>query len=325
VIESNKMKQSIITAFLGRSQDRFSEYHKPTSLTERLDLVVKIPGVDGVEIVYPYETEEAVSTKKMFDDRGLSFAAVNANIKKEAQWVPGALSRNDENLRQGAIDIIKEAKDYAKIVGAPLVTCCPLSDGYDNLFQIDYPKAWRNMIEAVAQAADYMPEIPLFLEYKINETRVHAQLDNCAKTILFLRDVGNKATGVTIDFGHALLAKENPAQVLALCEETGTDYYLHTNDNDFNFDWDLISGSRNFLHTVEFLFYAKEYSYDKYFTADASPRIFDRVDFFTEHAEMNLALWNLVDKLDRKKYRQLMHEEKHMDLMKLVRKEIYRL
>jgi xylose isomerase len=325
VIESNKMKQSIITAFLGRSQDRFSEYHKPTSLTERLDLVVKIPGVDGVEIVYPYETEEAVSTKKMFDDRGLSFAAVNANIKKEAQWVPGALSRNDENLRQGAIDIIKKAKDYAKIVGAPLVTCCPLSDGYDNLFQIDYPKAWRNMIEAVAQAADYMPEIPLFLEYKINETRVHAQLDNCAKTILFLRDVGNKATGVTIDFGHALLAKENPAQVLALCEETGTDYYLHTNDNDFNFDWDLISGSRNFLHTVEFLFYAKEYSYDKYFTADASPRIFDRVDFFTEHAEMNLALWNLVDKLDRKKYRQLMHEEKHMDLMKLVRKEIYRL
>jgi xylose isomerase len=325
VIESNKMKQSIITAFLGRSQDRFSEYHKPTSLTERLDLVVKIPGVDGVEIVYPYETEEAVSTKKMFDDRGLSFAAVNANIKKEAQWVPGALSRNDENLRQGAIDIIKKAKDYAKIVGAPLVTCCPLSDGYDNLFQIDYPKAWRNMVEAVAQAADYMSEIPLFLEYKINETRVHAQLDNCAKTILFLRDVGNKATGVTIDFGHALLAKENPAQVLALCEETGTDYYLHTNDNDFNFDWDLISGSRNFLHTVEFLFYAKEYSYDKYFTADASPRIFDRVDFFTEHAEMNLALWNLVDKLDRKKYRQLMHEEKHMDLMKLVRKEIYRL
>jgi xylose isomerase len=319
------MKQSIITAFLGRSQDRFSEYHKPTSLTERLDLVVKIPGVDGVEIVYPYETEEAVSTKKMFDDRGLSFAAVNANIKKEAQWVPGALSRNDENLRQGAIDIIKKAKDYAKIVGAPLVTCCPLSDGYDNLFQIDYPKAWRNMVEAVAQAADYMSEIPLFLEYKINETRVHAQLDNCAKTILFLRDVGNKATGVTIDFGHALLAKENPAQVLALCEETGTDYYLHTNDNDFNFDWDLISGSRNFLHTVEFLFYAKEYSYDKYFTADASPRIFDRVDFFTEHAEMNLALWNLVDKLDRKKYRQLMHEEKHMDLMKLVRKEIYRL
>lgn len=319
------MKQSIITAFLGKTQDRFSEYQEPTTLKERLELVHKIPGVTGIEIVYPYETEGAAETKQMMDNYGLEFAAVNANIKKEPKWVPGALSRNDPSLRKGAIQIIKEAKDYAKAVGAPLVTCCPLSDGYDNLFQVDYPKAWRNMIEAVAEAADYLPEIPLFLEYKINETRVHCQLDNCAKTILLLKEVGSKATGVTIDFGHSLLAKENPAQVLALCEESDVDYYLHTNDNDYNFDWDLIAGSRNLLHTVEFLFYAKEFGYDKFFTADASPRIFDMLGFFTLHAEMNLAIWNLVEKLDRAKYRRLMAEEKYMDLMQLVKKEIYRL
>jgi len=319
------MKQSIITAFLGRTQDRFSEYQQPTGLEERLKMVSKIPHVTGVEIVYPYETEEAEKTKQMMVDYGLEFAAVNANIKKETQWVPGALSRPEKELRQGAINIIKKAKDYAKAVGAPLVTCCPLSDGYDNLFQVDYLKAWRNMIESVAEAADYLPEIPLFLEYKINETRVHCQLDNCAKTILMLKEVGNQATGVTIDFGHSLLAKENPAQVLALCEESGVDYYLHTNDNDHNFDWDLVSGSRNFLHTVEFLFYAKEFGYDKYFTADASPRIFDMMEFFTLHAEMNLAIWHLVEQLDRKKYRTLMQKEQYMDLMKLVKKEIYRL
>ena len=181
------------------------------------------------------------------------------------------------------------------------------------------------MIDAVAEAADYKPEMPLFIEYKINETRVNCHLDTCAKTIVFLKEVQNAATGITIDFGHSLLAKENPAQVLALCEQSNVDYYLHTNDNDWNFDWDLIGASRNFLHTVEFFFYAKEFGYDKFFTADASPRIFDMVGFFREHAEMNLAIWNLVENLDRKKYRQLMHEEKHMDLMELVRKEIYRL
>ncbi len=319
------MKQSIITAFLGRTQDRFSEYQQPTSLRERLEMVHKIPGVTGIEIVYPYETGDPVETKKMMEEFGLEFAAVNANIKKESKWVPGALSRADPELRKGAIEIIKRAKDYAKQVGAPLVTCCPLSDGYDNLFQVDYLKSWRNMIAAVEEAADYLPEIPLFLEYKINETRVHCQLDNCARTLLFLKEVGNKATGVTIDFGHSLLAKENPAQVLALCESAGVDYYLHTNDNDFNFDWDLISGSRNFLHTVEFLFYAREFGYDKYFTADASPRIFDMVEFFTMHSEMNSAIWELVGNLDRKKYRKLMEEEKYMDLMKLVKGEIYRL
>ena len=319
------MKQSIITAFLGKTQDRFSEYQKNTKLEERLELVRQIPGVTGVEIVYPYETGDPFKTKKLMDENALQFAAINANIKKETKWVPGALSRPDPQLRQGAVNIIKEAKDYAKAVGAPLVTCCPLSDGFDNLFQVDYPKAWRYMIQAIEETADYLPEIPLFLEYKINETRVNCHLDSCAKTLLFLKEVANPNCGVTIDFGHSLLAKENPAQAVSLCVESGVDYYLHTNDNDFNFDWDLISGSRNFLHSVEFIFYAREFGYDKYFTADASPRIFDMLGFFTQHAQMNLAIWELVGKLDRKKYRRLMHEEKYMDLMELIRKEIYRL
>lgn len=319
------MKQSIITAFLGKTQDRFSEYQVTAELKKKLELVKKIDGVTGIEIVFPYETGEAAETKALIQEMDLEFAAVNANIKKEPKWVPGALSRPQAHLRNEAVDLIKKAKDYARAVGAPLVTCCPLSDGFDNLFQVDYPRAWKYMIDSVAEAADYLPEIPLFLEYKMNETRVNCQLDTCAKTIVLLKEVQNAATGITIDFGHSLLAKENPAQVLALCEQSGVEYYLHTNDNDWNFDWDLIGGSRNFLHTVEFFFYAMEYGYDKYFTTDASPRIFDMLGFFTEHVEMNRAIWNLVDKLDRTRYRELMHEEKHMDLMKLVRKEIYRL
>ena len=319
------MKQSIITAFLSKTQDRFSEYQQPANLQERLEIINQIDGVTGIEIVYPYETGDPEETKTILNKYGIEFSAINANIKKETQWVPGALSRPQKEIRSGAVEVIKKAKDYAKQVGAPLVTCCPLSDGFDNLFQVDYPKAWRNMIESIAEAADYLPEIPLFIEYKINETRVQCHLDSCAKTIVLLKEVQNPATGITIDFGHSLLAKENPAQVLSLCEESGIDYYLHTNDNDWNFDWDLIGGSRNFLHTVEFFFYAKEFNYDKFFTTDASPRIFNMIGFFRNHIEINRAIWEMVGKLDRKKFRKLMEEERHMDLMELVRKEIYRL
>ena len=321
------MKQSIITAFLGQTRDRFSEYHQPTELKERLDIVKQIPGVDGVEVVFPYETGGAAARcKELVEAAGLNFAAINANIKKEAHFVPGALSRPDADIRRKAVDIIKRAKDFAIEVGAPLVSCCPLSDGWDNLFQVDYPRAWRAMADALAEAGDYRAdEMPLFVEYKINETRVNCQLDTCAKTILMLKDAGVAQSGVTIDFGHSLLAKENPAQVLALCEQAGVDYYLHTNDNDHYFDWDLTAGSRNFLHTVEFLFWAREFGYDRYFTADASPRIFDMVGFFTEHAAMKTAIWDLVGRLDRTKYRRLMAEERYGDLLTLVRKEIYRL
>ena len=142
------MKHSIITAFLGRTQDRFSEYQEPTSLSERIKIIQRVNGVSGFEVVYPYATGEAGETKELIEKSGLSFAPFNANIKKEKQWVPGALSRPDANLRNGAINIIKGAKDFAKAMGAPLVTCCPLSDGYDHLFQVDYPLAWRHMIES---------------------------------------------------------------------------------------------------------------------------------------------------------------------------------
>jgi xylose isomerase len=319
------MKQSIITAFLGKTQDRFSEYHQPTTTKERLELVKQINGFDGVEIVYPYETGNATETKKWMTDLQLNFAAINANIKKEPQWVAGALSRTNKEIRKGAIGIIKGAKDFAKETGAPLVTCCPLSDGYDNLFQVNYGKTWTTMIDAVGEAAEYLPEIPLFIEYKYSETRVNCHIDTCAKTLLLLKEVNNSATGVTIDFGHALYAQENPAQSIALCAESGIDFYLHTNDNDCRFDWDLIGATRNFLHYAEFLFYAQEYQYDKYFTTDASPRVFDKIDFFNNHSKISLGIWNLIKTLDRKKYLQLMEQEKAMELMQLVTQEIYRL
>jgi len=319
------MKQSIIISFLGKTQDRFSEYHTPTNTKERLELATKIDGVTGVEMVYPYETGDPEETVATMNELGLKFAAINANIKKDPDLVAGSLSRPNKAAREKAIGIIKGAKDYAKAVGAPLVTCCPLADGFDNLFQVDYSVSWNNLVEGIGEAAEHLPEIPLFIEYKPNETRVQCHLDNCAKVLILLKQVGNPSTGVTIDFGHSILAQENPAQSIAICAESSVDYYLHTNDNDWRFDWDLIGGSRNFLHYVEFLFYAKEYGYSKFFTTDASPRIFNMLDFFKRHSSITSAIWNMLDKLDRKKIRQLMQEEKAMELMKIVEKEIYRL
>ena len=96
----------------------------------------------------------------------LNFAAINVNIKKETEWVPGALTRPDKGIRDRAVLLIKKAKDFAKAVGAPHVTCCPLADGYDLLFQVNYRDAWKFMVETVGEASDYLPEIPLFIEPK---------------------------------------------------------------------------------------------------------------------------------------------------------------
>lgn len=319
------MKQGVIIGFLGKTQDRFSEYQSPATTEEKLEMVSRIEGFDGVEMVFPYENTTPEETKALMDKYKLNFAAINVNVKKEAEWVAGSMSRSDKGIRDRAVAMIKRAKDFAKAVGAPHVTCCPLSDGYDMLFQVNYRDAWKNMVETFGEAADYLPEVPLFVEPKYSETRVHCHVDSTAKALLLLKEIGNPNMGVTLDMGHSLQSQENPAQMLVTILDSGFDAYIHTNDNDTKADWDLIGASRHFLHYVELMFWAREVGYNKYLTTDASPRIFDRVEFFNRHSEVTQGVWNLAGKLDRNKYLQMMAEENWNELMKLVNKEIYRI
>ena len=319
------MKQAVIIGFLGKTQDRFSDYQNPLDTREKLELLSKIDGFSGVEMVYPYETLDPETTKNMMAEYNLEFAAINVNIKKEAEWVAGALSRPDAGIRNRAVEMIKKAKDFAKAVGAPHVTCCPLNDGYDILFQIDYKKAWNNMVDSFAEAADYLPEVPLFIEPKYSETRVHCQIDSTTKGILLLKDIASKNVGITIDFGHSLQSQENPAQALSLIYENGYDAYIHTNDNDTRADWDLIGASRNFLHNVEFMLWAQEYGYNKFYTTDASPRIFNVVDFFSNHAKITSDIYELAKTLNHQEIKDMMKDENYNELMRITRESIYRL
>ena len=320
----SELKQAVIIGFLGRTQDRFSEYNEPLTTEQKLETVTKIDGFSGVEIVYPYETLDPAETQALMSKYNLEYAAINVNIKKEAEWVGGALTRRPDDVRQRAVDMIKRAKDFAKAVGAPHVTCCPLNDGYDILFQIDYKEAWKNLVDAFAEAADYMPEVPLFLEPKYSETRVHCQIDSTAKGLLLLKDIACPNTGITLDMGHSLQSQENPAQALSLIYENGFDAYIHTNDNDTKADWDLMGASRHFLHYVELMFWAQEYGYNKFFTTDASPRIFDVVDFFTTHSQVTQGIHKLAESLNHAEIKAMMQSEDYSALMKMVNTAIYR-
>ena len=319
------MKQGVIIGFLGKTQDRFSDYHESADTCEKLKLAARVPGFKGIEMVFPYETTDAEATVRCMQELDLEFAAINVNIKKEAQFVPGALSRPVKEIRQEAVAYIKRAKDFAQEVGAPLVTCCPLSDGNDHLFQVNYRQAWKHTVETFGEAADYKPHIPLFIEPKYNETRVHCTIDTTMTGLLLLKEIGQAATGITLDFGHSMYAGENPARSLMLIADSGFQVYIHTNDNDARHDWDLAAGSRHFLHFAELLFYARHIGYDRYFTTDASPRIFDRVGYFTHHARFSDALWRVIGQLDSSRFFRLMEAERSLELMDLVQQQIYRL
>ncbi|MDP2999557.1 MAG: sugar phosphate isomerase/epimerase family protein [Bryobacterales bacterium] len=318
------MKQAIITAFLGKLRDRFCEYQEPLTIEQKLETMSKIPGVAGAEVVHPYEVEPA--PEKMMEHLHrlkLQVSAVNVNVKSEPDFIHGSLSSPDLKIRSKAVEFIKRAKDYAKAIGADKVTCCPLSDGYDYSFHTHYIAAWRRMVECVREAAEYLPEITLFMEYKPSETRVHCLLDSAAKTVLLCDAVAGRNVGVTIDIGHSIYGGETPAEALAHVAMSGHPYYVHINDNNGKWDWDLMVGTCNLWTYVEFLYYLKELKYDDWITSDTSPVRQDPIETFAFNVRMTNRIWEWLDRVDRDFIRENLERHEFLPTMKLLESEMF--
>ncbi|MHC4679361.1 MAG: sugar phosphate isomerase/epimerase family protein [Planctomycetota bacterium] len=281
------VKHAVITSFLSATKDRFHEYNAQKTLEERLQMASDIEGVSGVETVFPYEVcDDPRQMKRLLEKYSLGISAVNVNVKAEPEFRNGSLTSTDAQVRAKAVEFIKKAKDYAKAVGADKVTCCPLADGYEFSFQYDYGQAWKNLVETLGEAGDYLREIPLLIEYKPSETRGRCFIDTAAKALLLLNEIGIEQMGVTLDFGHSMYGNENPAEAVSLLAQSRFCYYIHINDNNGKWDWDYMVGTHHLLDYLEFLYYLQKSGYDDFFTSDTSPTRWDIKGTF----EMNVRL-----------------------------------
>ncbi len=316
------MRQAIVCPYVGRLRDRFCEYGRQLSVRERLELIAAVPGVEGVEIVYPHELGDIEEVKETLARLNLEVAAVNVNIKSDPVFVCGALGSPDPAVRRQAVEYIQRGKEAALALGAERVTCCPLADGSDYPFQTHHGAQWERMVEAVAEAARRLPEITLFLEYKPYETRVRGLLTSAAKTILLCQAAGGNL-GVTIDIGHSIFGGEAPAQSLMLVAASGLPYYVHINDNNGKWDWDLIAGSSNVWEFLEFLFYLKELGYEGWLTADVAPYRQDAAEIFALHARFTAQLWKWLDQVDREAIRECLRRDDFVAVRKMLQPHVF--
>jgi len=312
------MKHAIITSFLGKLKDRFCEYQEPLTIEQKLEKMTRIPGARGAEVVHPYEVPPATEMIELLRRFSLSVSAVNVNIKLDAAFHAGALTNPDTGVRRKAVEMMQAAKDYAAAIGADKVTCCPLSDGYDYSFQTDYGKAWGRMVDCVTAAASHRPEVPLFLEYKPSETRVHCTLDSAAKTLLLIRDAGLPNLGVTVDIGHSIYGGETPAEALAHCVRAGVPYYIHINDNNGKWDWDLMAGTCNLWSYVEVLYYLKRYGYDGWVTSDTSPVRIDPVECFAFNIRLTDRIWQWLEQNDLDEIERCLERHDALPVLKML-------
>jgi xylose isomerase len=322
---NNEVKFALITGFVSKTKDRFHEYNEEKSLAERLEMVSQMEGMSGVEVVFPYEVNDAASLKSLLIKYNLGIAAVNVNVKAEPEFRNGGLTSTDPAVRRKAVQFIRDAKDFAQAVGADKVTCCPLGDGYEFAFQCDYAQMWKFLIETFGEAGAYKPEIPLFIEYKPSETRGHCFVDTAAKALCLLNDIGIKEMGITMDYGHSKYGQENPAEAVALLAKSRFPYYIHINDNNGRWDWDLMVASHNFLEYVEFIYYVQEYGYSDFLTSDTSPTRWDIRGTFEANARMTRKIWDRLNGLDRMEFAGLIRGGDFLKTWKFVEANIFKL
>jgi len=302
------LRHAVMVSRMGRQIDRFHEYQPARGFAERLEMTKQVKGVEGVEVLYPQDFADAGETVRLLQGSGLSVSAVNLNVKSEKKWQTGSFTSPDPGLRREAVEYLKTAMDLAAELGSDMVTCCPLIDGHNYNFEVDYVKQWPWLEEGIGEGAQHRSDVKVSLEYKINESRNYVILGDMGRTLYLCERLGLANVGVTLDTGHALAARETPAEVLSLAVGAGRLSYVHFNDNAREWDWDMLPGSVNLWDLVEFLFYLDRLGWKGWAGYDVTTREADPVETMEATIAMMEAAEGLLRKVGSQRLQQLIDD-----------------
>ncbi|TXT41925.1 MAG: xylose isomerase [Spirochaetes bacterium] len=163
----------------------------------------------------------------------------------------------------------------------------------------------------------------MYIEYKPSETRGTCFLNNAAKTVLLIEQIGLPGLGVTLDFGHSMYGGMNPAEELALLHDSGFPYYVHINDNDAKWDWDYFAGSKHILAYAEFLYYLRKYGYDDYVTSDTSPTRWDIKGMFEINNRLTAKLLARLEEMEKAGFDQVLAKGDYMLTWKFIEEHLF--
>jgi xylose isomerase len=242
------------------------------STVDLIKIAATVKGLTALEVNYP---EHFVSTKPAEVKQALADAKLE--IKGiQLRWpapkfANGAFTNPDAAIRKDSIDLVKEAMVVARELGTDHILLWPAHDGYEYPLQMDYMLAWNHFVDALKELADHAPDLRISIEYKPAEPRGRTILNTTGSVMKLINDVDRKNVGVTLDFGHLLMAGENPAQSAALCLREQKLFGLQLNDSHGAADDGLIVGTIHFSETLELCYYLVRENYPGTYYFDTDP------------------------------------------------------
>lgn len=302
-------KLAIITGFLGGVKNRFMVYQDDRTLQQKFEMASNIEGVEGLELGYPEDFNSISELKELLLKYNFGISAINFRSRRTGQWWRGSFTSAIATERREVVDDLKKAMDAAAELGCNRITTCPLNEGSDYIFEMDYIKAYDHAAEAFAKACEYNPDMRICIEYKMSDPRARCIFGTAGETAAFCQLVNSDNLGATLDIGHALYAGERPAQSAALLSKTKRLFYVHLNDNDGRWDWDLLPGAYHLWDFVEFLYFLKKLGYDDdWYSFDIFPKELDTVETFNAVSQLTRKLEAITDRIDPEKMEALLTE-----------------
>lgn len=300
-------KLAVITAFLGGVKNRYITYKEDRTLEAKFGVAAQIERLDGLELCYPADFADIPLLKPLLADHGFGVSSVNVRSRRTGKWLRGSFTSPHASERAEVVDDFRRAMDLAVEVGSPRISTCPLNDGHDYVFETDYLDAYRYAEETFGAICEHNRDVRVCIEYKWNDPRTRCLLASAGETLAFCQSVGAENLGVTLDIGHALLAGERPAQSVAMLARAGKLFYVHLNDNDRNWDWDMLPGAFNQWEFIEFFYYLRQVGYtDDWYAYDVMSKEFDTVETFNTVTYLTRRLESLADRIDPEQMGQIL-------------------
>ena len=292
-------KLAIISAFLGGLRNRYMVYQDDVSLADKFERASRITGVEGLELCYPADFADPQALEELLKRYNFGVSGVNFRSRRSGKWWRGSFVSESGQERQEVVDDLRRAMDFAAQLGANRITTCPLNEGADTPFEMDYIKAYDYAAETFGAACAHNREVRICIEYKKSDPMARCLLGTAGETASFCMLTGADNLGATFDIGHAIIAEERPAQSAALLARANRLFYVHLNDNDGRWDWDMLPGAFHLWEFVETFYTLRKLGYDNdWYAFDIFSKEIDTVENLSAGMGLTRKLEEITDRID---------------------------
>ena len=279
-------KYSVILENLGNTCDRFCKGYKDNPSTEEmLKLAVKIPYVEGIELVGTWDIrpDNVKEMKKRMEDYGKACVSIIPDVFTPKEYGKGTITHSDPSIRQHSLDYLRKMSEIALEMNCGIVNMWMAQDGYDYLLTTDYDQKREWLREGTTKLAKEFPTLRFALEYKPKEPRNYSYHARMADTLLAALETGCSNVGVCIDTGHSFVAGENVAEAVIMAKRAGERlFHMHFNDNHGAWDDDMIVGSVHSTVYLDLMLSLKKTNYQGWLSMDQYPYREDATDAIAE-------------------------------------------